>query len=60
MVGDDVFGDVEGALQAGINACLVRTGKYRDGDEKRVSGDFQLVDSIEGAVQLALSGPGPG
>lgn len=59
MVGDDVFGDVEGALHAGINACLVRTGKYRDGDERRVAGDFQLVDSIEGAVQLALSGPGP-
>jgi HAD superfamily hydrolase (TIGR01458 family) len=56
MVGDDVFGDVEGALQAGLNACLVRTGKYREGDERRIGGDFHLVDSIEGAVELALRG----
>ena len=54
MVGDDVFGDVEGALHAGINACLVRTGKYREGDEGRISSDFHLVDSIAGAVELAL------
>lgn len=54
MVGDDVFGDVEGALQAGLKACLVRTGKYREGDERRVSGDFQIVDSVAGAVALAL------
>lgn len=54
MVGDDVFGDVEGALRAGLCACLVRTGKYRQGDESRIKGDFHLVDSIEGAVELAL------
>ncbi len=46
MVGDDVFGDVEGALGAGIPACLVRTGKYRAGDEDKVAGDFQVADSI--------------
>jgi len=56
MVGDDVFGDVEGALQAGIDACLVRTGKYQEGDEQRIEGEFQLVDSIEGAVEYALRG----
>jgi HAD superfamily hydrolase (TIGR01458 family) len=56
MVGDDVFGDVEGALNAGVKACLVRTGKYRPGDERRVEGDFALVDSIEAAVELALGG----
>jgi HAD superfamily hydrolase (TIGR01458 family) len=56
MVGDDVFGDVAGALNAGIRACLVRTGKYRPGDENRVEGDFSLVDSVEAAVELALSG----
>lgn len=54
MVGDDVFGDVEGALQAGIRACLVRTGKYLPGDESRISGDFHLVDSVTEAVDLAL------
>ena len=52
MVGDDVFGDVEGALNAGIPACLVRTGKYRPGDEDRVDGDFHLADSIVEAVEL--------
>lgn len=52
MVGDDVFGDVEGALNAGMAACLVRTGKYRPGDEKRVSADFEVVDSIVEAVAL--------
>lgn len=54
MVGDDVFGDVEGALGAEIPACLVRTGKYRGGDEDRVSGEFAVVDSIVEAVDLAL------
>jgi HAD superfamily hydrolase (TIGR01458 family) len=55
MVGDDVFGDVEGALNAGLPACLVRTGKYRPGDEARIDGDFALVDSVAEAVELALA-----
>ena len=29
MVGDDVWGDIGGAQQAGLRACLVRTGKFR-------------------------------
>jgi HAD superfamily hydrolase (TIGR01458 family) len=55
MVGDDVFGDVEGALNAGISACLVRTGKYRPGDERRIGGTFEVVDSIVEAVAVALA-----
>jgi len=55
MVGDDVFGDVEGALNAGIAACLVRTGKYRPGDEGRIGGRFEVVDSIVDAVAIALA-----
>lgn len=36
MVGDDAEADVSGALLAGIgSALLVRTGKYRTGDETR-------------------------
>jgi ribonucleotide monophosphatase NagD (HAD superfamily) len=58
MVGDDVFGDVEGALHAGLSACLVRTGKYRPGDENKVAGDFAVVDSVTEAVQLVLDAPG--
>ncbi|MEZ5570389.1 MAG: TIGR01458 family HAD-type hydrolase [Halioglobus sp.] len=54
MVGDDVFGDVEGALQAGLHACLVRTGKYQAGDEDKIEGDFWVVDSVADAVRLAV------
>jgi HAD superfamily hydrolase (TIGR01458 family) len=55
MVGDDVFGDVEGALKAGLGACLVRTGKYRAGDEGHISGDFPVVDSVVEAAELAVA-----
>ncbi len=58
MVGDDVYGDVEGALAAGLEACLVRTGKYRPGDEERVQGGFPVVDSVQDAVEIALSRSG--
>ncbi len=54
MVGDDVFGDVQGAIAAGLRACLVRTGKYREGDEERVDARFPVVDSIVGAAALIL------
>lgn len=30
MVGDDLWGDVEGAQQAGLTAWMVRTGKFRE------------------------------
>ena len=56
MVGDDVFGDVEGAIAAGIPACLVRTGKYRPGDEDRIEGEFPVVDDVSGAIDLVLGG----
>lgn len=55
MVGDDVDADVAGAMHAGMRACLVRTGKYREGDERRVQGSFQVADSIVDAVELALA-----
>ncbi|OGT94935.1 MAG: hypothetical protein A2083_07930 [Gemmatimonadetes bacterium GWC2_71_9] len=29
MVGDDIWGDIEGAQRAGLTAWLVKTGKYR-------------------------------
>lgn len=56
MIGDDIFGDVEGALSAGIPAVLVRTGKYRKGDEDQIEGKFAVVDSIVDVVDLALAG----
>lgn len=35
MIGDDVVNDVGGAQAAGLAGILIRTGKYRPGDEKR-------------------------
>lgn len=55
MVGDDVFGDVEGAVHAGLQGCLVRTGKYLPGDENKIKVPFIIVDSIVEAVDYALS-----
>lgn len=36
MVGDDAVADVQGALSAGLQAILVKTGKYRAGDEDQI------------------------
>ena len=30
MVGDDIWGDIQGAQRAGLETCLVQTGKFRD------------------------------
>ncbi|CAE8738020.1 unnamed protein product [Polarella glacialis] len=45
MIGDDARDDVGGALECGMQAVLVQTGKYRPGDEagracKAVAADF--------------------
>ena len=47
MVGDDIESDIDGALLAGLDAILVRTGKYRE-DRVRQSGVTPtcVVDSI--------------
>ena len=47
MVGDDIESDIGGALRAGLDAILVRTGKYRE-DRVRESGiqPTRIVDSI--------------
>ncbi len=38
MVGDDLVNDILGAQAAGLTGILVRTGKYREGDEDRDEG----------------------
>ena len=47
MVGDDIESDIGGALRAGLDAILVRTGKYRE-DRVRASRiqPTRVVDSI--------------
>jgi HAD superfamily hydrolase (TIGR01458 family) len=38
MVGDDVVNDVLGAQAVGLTGILVRTGKFREGDDRRADG----------------------
>lgn len=54
MVGDDVFGDIEGAARAGMAGCLVKTGKYQAGDENLITAPMTCVDSVADAVELVL------
>jgi ribonucleotide monophosphatase NagD (HAD superfamily) len=47
MVGDDAEFDVSASVALGMQGVLVRTGKYRAGDEERVSpGPTAVLDSI--------------
>lgn len=50
MVGDDVENDVAGAMAAGINGILVRTGKYEPDDETRI--DPQPVAVLDSLAAL--------
>lgn len=55
MVGDDVEADVCGAVTAGLQGLLVRTGKYRAVDESMIDqSDAQVVDDIGAAVEWIL------
>ncbi len=54
MIGDDVRDDVGGAQSAGFRGVLVRTGKYRHGDENTMPGNgpWATVDSFPDAVNV--------
>lgn len=55
IVGDDAVADVIGGINAGLRGILVRTGKYRPGDERKaVTGGGQVVDNIDEAVDCIL------
>jgi HAD superfamily hydrolase (TIGR01458 family) len=57
MVGDDIVNDVLGAQAAGLTGVLVRTGKYREGDEERHDGrPDHVVDSIADVPRILGSG----
>lgn len=59
MVGDDAVADVDGALTAGLQGVLVKTGKYRPGDEDMIqSAGAQVVDDIGAAVDWILANRG--
>lgn len=54
MVGDDVDSDVLGAIESGLQGILVRTGKYRSGDEKILDNKAHCTADINQAVEIIL------
>jgi HAD superfamily hydrolase (TIGR01458 family) len=50
MVGDDVMADVAGARRVGMDAVLVRTGKYRADDERQLTPPAPVVANLAAAV----------
>jgi HAD superfamily hydrolase (TIGR01458 family) len=50
MIGDDVYGDIEGALNLGMKACLVKTGKYRPGDEQHLSPPCEVASDVNAVI----------
>ena len=52
MIGDDVEADVLGAIAAGLQGVLVRTGKFEPADERRLTGGpGRCVPDILAAVK---------
>ena len=47
MVGDDLDGDIIGAHEAGLRSCLVRTGKFREGDDQSLPEGAASIHSIK-------------
>ena len=55
MIGDDVVDDVGGAQNVGFKGILVRTGKYKEGDETKVDPPpFNVVDCLADAIDIIL------
>ena len=46
MIGDDVESDVIGAINAGLQGCLVQTGKYLPGDEKKLPNGAKVIQGV--------------
>ena len=56
MVGDDAEADVGGALAAGLKGVLVRTGKYRPGDEAALD-RIRMCEDCRVIVQFETPNP---
>ncbi|KAJ8306546.1 hypothetical protein KUTeg_017091 [Tegillarca granosa] len=55
MIGDDARDDIGGSQNAGMLGILVKTGKYRDGDESKFDPiPFRTESSFEAAVDYIL------
>lgn len=46
MIGDDIYGDINGAQQSGIRGILVKTGKFRDSDLASDVKPYAVLSSI--------------
>ncbi len=56
MIGDDAEADVLGALATGMPGILVRTGKYRPGDEDCLPSSAHCCDDVAAAVRHLRAG----
>ncbi|XP_014258361.1 haloacid dehalogenase-like hydrolase domain-containing protein 2 [Cimex lectularius] len=55
MIGDDVRDDIKGAQDLGIRGFLVKTGKYRPGDEHLIENPpYSVVENFAEAVEKVL------
>ena len=54
LIGDDVYGDIQGAMNSGMQSRLVTTGKYRANDESRVEPAAIVVKDVMHAVNELL------
>jgi phospholysine phosphohistidine inorganic pyrophosphate phosphatase len=52
MIGDDIQADVGGAQRAGLQAALVRTGKFRPADLASKIRPHMVLDSIADLAPL--------
>lgn len=55
MIGDDVIDDIQGAIAVGMRGILVKTGKYREGDENKIENKPIVVASFVEAVEKIIS-----
>ncbi len=55
MIGDDAEADAGGAMAAGLQGILVRTGKYRPGQEANLTlRPTHVVENLKAAIDLLL------
>ncbi len=54
LIGDDIYSDIQGAINAGLESRLVRTGKYREGDENKTMPKANIVNDVLAAVEGLL------
>ena len=57
MIGDNWKNDITPALDAGMKAIFVKTGKYRSGDEHKIRRHkhlFYTVANVKAAMALLI------